>query len=204
MGASEWIALGGVGVATAAVVLSLLQEDLRRRFLPPKVSLDVGTTVFKVLSASHGRYVAHAFLRLQVTVTSTSRGAARGVQVTLISVDPAPVLGLAEVVDDPHMLRPLRWSFEHKPSVDLPAGASRYVDLLEVSATERRHAALTITDPPPEGLHLLGRSDGLHTIRISVTGENIRAIDTRIRVMHDGRWNGDARTAGDSLTGGFL
>jgi hypothetical protein len=199
MEASEWIALGGVGVAAASVILSLLQEDLRRRFLPPQLAVRVATTVFKVLSKTEGQYIPRAYLRLQLTVTSNHRGAARGVQVTLLSVSPDPVLGEGQQVHDPHMLRPLRWSYEHKASVDLPSGGSRYVDVLEVSGETPHRATLTITEGPPEGLNLLKRSDEPYTIRVSITGENVRSAERTLTVWHRGGWNGDDSTAAEEL-----
>lgn len=198
MEAGEWIALGGVGVAVLAVTAALLQEDLRRWLRPPEVSVSASVTVFNVLSRTQGRYVPHGFVRLKISVAS-GRGSATGVQVSLLSCTPAPRLGGIAAVSGEDMLLPLRWSFEHLAVVDLPAGASRYVDLLEVPGDHCEEARLTTTIAPDEG-QLLAPSATEYQIQVLLSGHNIKPSTKTVCLKHSGSWDGTEADLHSKLT----
>ena len=197
MGPSEWIALGGVLIAMLSVVASLLKDDLRRWLWPPNVKADVSVTIFNVLVQRTGHYVPHAFVRLKLSL-SADRGSAVGVQVSVLSCTPAPRLGGVIEVLDREMLRPLRWSFEHSAFMDLTAGSSRFVDLLEVSSNDNRQARLTTVGAPNEGL-ILNPAREPYKIRVLIAGHNIKPAENVIAVVHGGRWDGTAASLRSEL-----
>jgi hypothetical protein len=83
----------------------------------------------------------------------------------------------------------LRWAFEHVETVDLMPGAGRHVDLAEVSGDDPKHARLTITDAPREGLMLDAHGDD-YTIEVLITGRNFRPVQRSVRLRHTGAWTG--------------
>lgn len=196
MRAGEWIALAGVGVATLAIIATLLKDDIRRWLWPPTVEVRPAVATFNVPVG--GDYVVHAFARLMVSV-SGERGSARGVQLSLRRVIPPPRLGGIAKTDEGLMLRPLRWAFEHEAAVDLPGGSARYVDLLQVSQREPSHARLTTTDAPHEGLILLS-SESPFDIEVQIAGDNIRPRRVQFRLVHRGEWDGSIGALDDQLT----
>jgi hypothetical protein len=98
------------------------------------------------------------------------RTTAQDLQVHLIGCEPPAHLGGTIEIEQPEYLIPLRWSFGHKTSIDLPAGGSRFVDLLEVRHNAPAWAILTTVPAPPEGQFLRAEQDVLYAIRIRIVG----------------------------------
>jgi hypothetical protein len=191
MHASDWIALAGVIVAIAAVLVALLQANIKRWLWTPKIEIkeSQGPAWIKLGPAD---YALWAYVRLRIGV-KPGRTSAHQVQAYLISCEPAPQLGGEKEMPDPEFLIPLRWSFDHRVTTEIPAGGARYLDVLEVISrpTDKAGAFLTTVPQPPEGYRLVGRNSA-SKICVQVMGDNIPPKRHTFYILNTGTWNGTA------------
>ena len=184
----NWLTAAGTVATIAAVLVALFQDDLRRWRWTPRIEVKVDVTPFQIPRPSDKKYVPHAFVRLRVAVEA-GRASAHNVQVHLISCLPAAHLGGISAVEQSEFLIPLRWSFDHQTSVELPAGGARFLDVLEVRHDSANMATLTTKPAPPEGYWLLPRKDP-YDIGVRVVGDNIKPVTFHILVVQTGEWDG--------------
>jgi hypothetical protein len=63
---------------------------------------------------------------------------------------------------DPEFLIPLRWSFDHNVTAEIPAGGARYLDVLEVvSRPADKAGSFLTTAPQPPGVPVGWQEQGL-------------------------------------------
>jgi hypothetical protein len=197
MNASDWITLGGVITAIAAVLVALLQDDLRRWRWTPVLEIEESASLAKIQVATE-QYDPWAYIRLRIGVKA-GRTAARQVQVHLVTCKPAPTLGGQERMPDMEFLIPLRWSFDHMTTAEIPAGGARYLDVLEVRrdpVSNATQAFLTTKPAPPEGYQLAASTEP-YELCVQVMGDNISPVRRRFQILHTGSWDGNM----EGLTG---
>jgi len=83
--------------------------------------------------------------------------------------------------------------------LDLPGGAQRYVDLVEVRGTQPSQGILTVTSAPREGLLLLS-SRAPYELRARLVGDNVQPRTFSVTVNFYGTWPGDADSIPDHLS----
>jgi hypothetical protein len=183
--AAEWTA----AVGTIGAVVVALFPQTRRAVWRPSIELEGDRSPFSVHDRAHGRYVRHAYLRLQVSAKHW-RPPAEDLQVTLLHSEDGPaLLNKQEELAQHEFRMPLRWAFSHDPAVNLNAGAVRYVDLAEVREDQPQWAKLAPVKGPGEGYWLRGREKP-YVLTVEVSAATMNATRWTVTILHRGDWSG--------------
>lgn len=195
----DLIALMGTAATAAAVLVALFQEPIKRWWGRPKLEIRASIARFMVFTKPNSPYMAHAYLRLRIRVKSRG-GGAKQLQAQVLTCAPSPYVGGIDPLENRDILIPIPWSFTPDETlVDIPAGAARYVDVVEARADEDTITRLSTIRTPPEAQHLLPPSRVPYRIEVLVSGDNVLPVRYFVLFRVQGGWNGSLMSLGQTF-----